>query len=268
MKQLECNMEDAIDRRYTIGEVANMSGVTVRALRLYHRKGLVVPVGRSESGYRLYSDSNLLMLQQVLLFKELGFELAKIRSLVASDNFDVLQSLYLQRKHIDAELNRLNAISNLIDNTIQHIQGAYIMDNKNLYDGLAPDVAESYRTQAIDDWGIDAIIQSESYLKSLPESDFHGLAKEADEIRQQLFKLRMLGPADEQVVRLVGTYYNIIRRLWGTSHSTDSQSEQFAGLGELYRTDTRFKLVDGRYDAEFADFLASAMRNYADSILR
>ena len=67
--------------KYSIGEVAKFSGVTVRTLQYYDNIGLV-PIEKDESGRRFYSRNDLVRLQQALFFRSLGLSLKQIRELV------------------------------------------------------------------------------------------------------------------------------------------------------------------------------------------
>ena len=64
---------------YTVGRVADLSGVTIRTLHHYDEVGLLSPEGRSASGYRIYEDRDLERLQRILFYRELGFTLMRSR---------------------------------------------------------------------------------------------------------------------------------------------------------------------------------------------
>lgn len=68
---------------YTAGEIADLAGVTVRTIRYYDGKGLLKPVGFSESGYRYYDEVSLEKLQKILMLKFLGFPLKQIQTMVS-----------------------------------------------------------------------------------------------------------------------------------------------------------------------------------------
>jgi len=70
-------------------EFADRAGVTVRTLHHYDRLGLLSPSGRTDAGYRLYSDRDLLRLEQILALKFIGFPLAEIRKLLKRDARDL-----------------------------------------------------------------------------------------------------------------------------------------------------------------------------------
>ncbi len=74
----------ASDRSYRVREFATLAGVTVRALHHYDRVGLLKP-RRTHSAYRVYRDSDLLRLQQILVLKFLGLSLSGIASALKSD---------------------------------------------------------------------------------------------------------------------------------------------------------------------------------------
>ena len=81
----------------TVGQVARMSGVTVRTLHHYDAIGLVAPATRSEAGYRLYGHEDVARLQEVLFFRELGFALDEIATIVSDPGYDRRRALERQR---------------------------------------------------------------------------------------------------------------------------------------------------------------------------
>jgi DNA-binding transcriptional MerR regulator len=67
---------------HTVGELSTLAGVSVRALHHYDEIGLLVPSGRSDAGYRLYSYADLERLHEILVWRQLGFALDDIRALL------------------------------------------------------------------------------------------------------------------------------------------------------------------------------------------
>ena len=63
----------------TVGEIAKKMGVTIRTLQYYDKEGLLTPSSESEGGRRLYTDKDLLMLNQIISLKSLGFSLEDIK---------------------------------------------------------------------------------------------------------------------------------------------------------------------------------------------
>lgn len=104
---------------YRVGDLAEMTGVTVRALRHYDQVGLVRPEGHTEGGQRLYSEDDVLRLQHVIALRYLGFPLGQIRDLLERDDFDMVASLSAQKQALTdriAELERArDAVTELLN---------------------------------------------------------------------------------------------------------------------------------------------------------
>jgi DNA-binding transcriptional MerR regulator len=98
---------------YRVGEVAARTGVSIRTLHHYDDIELLRPSGHTEAGYRLYSDEDLLSLQQILTLRYLGFELQQIRELLQRPDFDLVISLHIQQRALRdqiAVLARIDAV--------------------------------------------------------------------------------------------------------------------------------------------------------------
>ena len=91
---------------YTVKKVARLSGVSVRTLHFYDEVGLLKPASRAANGYRFYDEAQLLTLQQILFYRELGFELKQIRRLLGRGDFDWIAALESHRKVLSKELSR------------------------------------------------------------------------------------------------------------------------------------------------------------------
>ena len=106
-------------RYYRVGEVTTLTRVSVRTLHHYDRIGLLCPAQHSAGGYRLYGESELLRLQQILTLRYLGFPLKQIGELLDRADFDLVASLRVQRMALHdriAELDRIStAIGDLVD---------------------------------------------------------------------------------------------------------------------------------------------------------
>lgn len=100
---------------YTVSEIAGISGVSARAIRFYDKKGLLKPVAFSGSGYRLYTRDSFAVLQQILMFKYLGFSLEQIRSMLKNDSSDPAKMReYLSRQQ-ELLIQKKRQLENIID---------------------------------------------------------------------------------------------------------------------------------------------------------
>jgi MerR family transcriptional regulator, thiopeptide resistance regulator len=108
-------------KTYRSQEFAHRAGVTVRALHHYDRLGLLRPGRRSAAGYRLYSDRDLVRLEQIVVLKSLGLPLRELGRLLRQDrgaNNDALVQTLARQERVLAEKRRL------VDRAIRAISAA------------------------------------------------------------------------------------------------------------------------------------------------
>ena len=89
-------------------QFADLSKVTVRTLHHYDRIGILKPKHYDKNGFRLYGTREFARLQQVTTLKFIGFSLAQIKGILSEHEFDLAETLALQRKIIESQRNRLN----------------------------------------------------------------------------------------------------------------------------------------------------------------
>src|SRR6186997_2004522 len=86
---------------YTVKQVAAMSGVSVRTLHFYDETALLKPAYTKANGYRVYEEPQLLMLQQILFYRELGFELKRIKGILGQAKFEKVAALKSHRQVLE-----------------------------------------------------------------------------------------------------------------------------------------------------------------------
>ena len=121
---------------YTVKQVAEMSGVSVRTLHFYDECGLLKPDHVGPNGYRFYEEPQLLTLQQILFYRELGFELKEIRRILGRADFQQVGALRSHREVLEAELARTRQLLETIDTTIDHLEGRTDMTGEQMFEGL------------------------------------------------------------------------------------------------------------------------------------
>ncbi len=223
---------------------------------------------RSEAGYRLYGEKELLRLQQILFYRELDFPLKDIARILNNPDFDLATALRQHAQQLEQERDRLNALLGTIEQTLHSLQGHAIMEPHELYQGFTRAEAHVIREQAIENYGKDAVEQSERALSSMSAASYSELIKEQNSIRDALFALQKADPASAEVQALIAKHYQNIRSFWGTANSSDPQAEQYAGLGQLYMDDPRFVTFNDAVQLDFARFMRDAMGYYAATVLK
>jgi DNA-binding transcriptional MerR regulator/quercetin dioxygenase-like cupin family protein len=122
---------------YTLKRVAAISGVSVRALHFYDETGLLKPAYVGANGYRFYEEAQLLRLQQILFYRELGFELKQIKRIIGRADFEIVAALQSHRKLLQKNLTRTLRLVETIDKTIQHLKGVKKMKTEQMFAGFS-----------------------------------------------------------------------------------------------------------------------------------
>jgi len=91
-------------RHWKVGDLAKLTGLTVRTLRYYDQIGLFSPSGQTESGHRLYNELDLSRLHQILSLKELGLSLEEVKSALTDGQISPLVIVNLQIDRIKEQI--------------------------------------------------------------------------------------------------------------------------------------------------------------------
>jgi DNA-binding transcriptional MerR regulator len=122
---------------YTVTQVAAMSGVSVRTLHFYDQTALLKPAYTKANGYRIYEQPQLLRLQQILFYRELGFALKRIKGILSEPTFRKAAALRSHRKVLEQNLTRTRTLIETIDKTITHLKGTDTMKSEELFTGFS-----------------------------------------------------------------------------------------------------------------------------------
>jgi len=115
-------MENSGEHFFTVGELANRVGVTVRTLQYYDKTGLL-KAKYSPSGRRIYSNDDVLCLQQIMFLKSFGFPLAEIKQNIQRQNSagDLERSFTRQHDMVVKQLENLTQMARLLETIIDEI---------------------------------------------------------------------------------------------------------------------------------------------------
>jgi DNA-binding transcriptional MerR regulator len=240
-----------------VKEVADLVGISVRTLHHYDEIGLLTPDETTESGYRLYSNDNLEMLQQILFFKELGFPLKKIKQIINSPSFDRYEALRLQRKMLLEKRSRIDKMIQMIDKTIQYMKGEIQMTNKEKFEGF--DFSHNpYEQEARERWGDKVVDQGNAKVFNMSKEEQASFSERWNTICTKLAELRHESPDSKEAQAAIKEWYHLLNELGNYS------LEAFKGLGQLYVDDERFTKSIDQHGKGLAKFMRDAMVVYAD----
>jgi MerR family transcriptional regulator, thiopeptide resistance regulator len=242
---------------YSVGELARIAHVSVRALHHYDDLGLLRPARRSEAGYRLYTSADLARLQQVLFYKELGLGLDEIRRLMAGAAGDRSSVLRAQRRELAARVLRLEAVLDLIDRTLASLEGETEMSDEELFDVFGDFDPAEHEEEARDRWGDTAAYkESMRRTRAYTKDDWARFKAESDAIVADLASLMGQGePPDDPRAMDVAERHRLQIDLWFYPCPRETHVE----LGRMYVADPRFAATYEEVRPGMAQYLCDAI---------
>lgn len=225
------------DELLTVGQVADALGVTVRTLHHYDEIGLVTPSQRSQAGYRLYTSDDLRRLQNVVVYRRLGFPLDQIGQLLA-DGTDVVEHLRRQRATVTEKVAELTRLVTAIDRALESEMNGYRITPEEQRELFGDSFDDGYAAEAEERWGgSEAWEQSQERARSYSKEQWQQIKQESDEINVRYVGLMRAGvPADSTAS--MGVAEDARRHICRWFY--DCSREMHAGIAEMYLSDPRF----------------------------
>ena len=237
----------------TVNEVSRLTGVSIRTLQYYDRIGLMHPAKYTEARYRLYDDTSLERLQQILLFRELEFSLKEIREILDSPSFD-------KSKALAQQIELLTLKKEHIENLIDLARGIQRMGVKKLtFDAFDTKKIDEYAAQAKASWGdTPAYKEYEEKSKGRTKADIQKINVQLMDIFAEFGAIRDMDPASEEAQILVKKLQDFI-----TENMYTCTNEILSGLGKMYASGGDFTTNINKYGGEgTAEFAAEAIEKY------
>src|SRR5918912_851372 len=241
---------------YSVGQVAGLAGVTIRTLHHYDEVGLLPPSGLSSAGYRSYEESDLGRLQQILFYRELGFTLEEIATIVNDPRTDAVEHLRRQRGLLIARIERLSAMVAAIDHEMEAKMRGIRLTPEERFEVFGNFKPEDYAEEAQQRWGdAEAYRQSQRRVVTYNREDWLKIKAEEEEVRASLAAAFAAGsgPDSEEAMAAAEAHRQHISR-WFYERSYDVHRS----LADMYVNDERFR---SNYDAlapDLAQFIRDA----------
>jgi DNA-binding transcriptional MerR regulator len=247
-------------RIYQVKDVARLAGVSARTLRHYDQIGLLVPSNRSDAGYRLYNDADLLRLQQIMIGRALGLTLEDIRKLIDDPQLDREKLLQQQREALIAQVQATNAMIRSVDAALELLRENTLpetstMDMAQIFDGFDP---AQYEQEAQDRWGnTESYKESARRIRAYSADDWRQIKSETKSIMEDAAAaLRAtMKPDDLQVMDIAERH-----RLWIDRWFYACSPSMHAALADMYEADERFARNIDKFAAGLTPFWSAAVR--------
>ncbi len=237
----------------TVQKVSKLTGVSIRTLQYYDKIGLLHPTEYSEAGYRLYDDTALETLQQILLFRELEFPLKDIKKIISSPDFD-------RSKALEQQIELLTLKKEHIENLIDLAKGIKLIGVRELkFDAFDTRKIDEYAAQAKASWGnTPAYKEYEEKSKGRTKEEDRDINQGMIDIFAEFGEIRTSDPASEEAQALVKKLQDYI-----TAHFYTCTNEILNGLGKMYAGGGDFtKNIDSYGGEGTAEFAHQAIKIY------
>jgi DNA-binding transcriptional MerR regulator len=225
---------------YTVGQVADLLGVTVRTLHHYDEIGLVVPSERSRAGYRLYTDADLARLQQVVVYRRLELPLDEIAELLAdgADATDAIGHLRRQRATVMSRLDELRELVTAIDRALEREMSEQPATPEDLKELFGDGFTDERQAEAQERWGeTDAWKQSAERTRRYTKADWEQVKAEMQRVTTAFIDAKRAGlpPTSTGAMDAAeAARRHIHDRFYDLSH------DMHKALGDMYVADPRF----------------------------
>lgn len=246
----------------TVGELARLSGVSVRTLHHYDAIGLLVPGERSAAGYRLYRDADLARLRRILFYRELDFGLDEIAEILADPDGRGDDHLRRQHRLLRDRQARTQTLLDAIEHEMEARRMGISLTAEEQFEvfgnaPLAAGAAEAERR-----WGeSEAWQQSRRRTAAYDKQDWIAIKAEADEsIERFAAALRAGEPADGTVATALAEAHreHLARWFYACDH------RQHRALAALYVSDPRYLASWDEIAPGFSGYVHDAIVANAD----
>jgi DNA-binding transcriptional MerR regulator len=238
-----------------INEVAELTGVTVRTLHYYDEIGLLPPSKITDTGYRLYDETDLETLQQILFFRELDFSLGEIKDIMANPSFDKSEVLLKHKGLLTKKRDRLDGLIELVNKIIE---GEKTMSFKEFDMTEFEKCKKEYVAEVKERWGqTDAYSEAESKTESYDKEQWQKIDQEGADILKAFADNMDKAPDSDDIQALVKRWQDFI-----TSRFYNCTKEILSCLSAMYTGDERFRQNIDKNGTGTAEFMSRAIQIY------
>lgn len=227
---------------YRIRELSNMAGVSARTLRYYDEIGLLKPLYVSDSGYRYYGEKEVDLLQQILFYRERGFELKQIQQMMEQDDFDRMQALEAHLQDLEERRDHIESVIQTVRRTISSMKGECEMRDQDKFAALKEAAIQEnearYGAEIREKYGEQQVEESNRQLLDLTEDAWKRFKTLEQEIRTLLEDGVKAGisPESETAALIVALHKEWLCMTW-KKYTPDAHK----GVALLYVCDERFQ---------------------------
>lgn len=249
---------------YTIKKLAEIAGVSSRMLRYYDEIGLLNPCRVNSSGYRIYGQKEVDLLQQILFYKSMDMKLEEIQNLISKPNFNIEKALKEHYKKLISKRDQLNQLILTVEKTLAYNKGEIGMSDKEKFEGFKKEKLveneSKYGKEIREKYGEKTVENSNQKFLNLSEEDFNNMNQIEYDMFEALEKVISTQNLDSDIAKTVYEKH----RDWLCYSWSKYSPEDHIGLGEMYVADERFaKYYNDKKGPKAATTLRDIITKYA-----
>jgi DNA-binding transcriptional MerR regulator len=259
---------------YTVHKLGVLAKISTRALRYYDEIRLLKPASINSSGYRIYGAKEVDRLQQILIYRELGVSLDRIKEILDTPAYDFLSAMKEHQRQLLQKRTRLDLLLANVEKTIKTKEGRTIMTDKEKFEGfkqkMVEENEEQYGKEVREKYGNETVERSNYKLKNMTEEDYREvnelaetiLAKLAQAMEQGQLPLSGLALQGQLPLSELALEIADLHRRWLSFYWDSYSKEAHASLAQMYVDDPRFTAYYDKDHPGTAAFLRDAIFVY------
>lgn len=250
---------------YSIREIAELTGVSSRTLRYYDSIGLLRPARVNEAGYRFYGRQELLLLQQILFYRERGFALETISQILYQKDFDISAALEEHLRELQRRRRELSNMIETVQKTIAERNGGQAMQDKERFEAfkrrIAAENQAAYGREARMAYGDAQVDAAASRLLEMTQADYERFQNLKDDIQKALEAAVLNGEKPESEA---GRQIALLHQQWLGMSWAEYTENAHRNIAQLYVLDGRFRAYYDRNVTGCAEFLRNAVLHWIE----
>ena len=248
---------------YSIQELSRMAGISTRTLRYYDETGLLKPARVTQAGYRYYGTPEVDRLQQILYYRERGFQLHTIQKILQDRDFNKLRAMEDHLAALKQRQNETAALIRTVEQTIRHMKGECQMADREKFKALKKSLVQGneikFGAEARAKYGDAQVDAANQNMMGLSEEDFARWQALEQQILQELEQAVEAGlPAHSEQGREIAQ----LHRDWLRFTLPGYTPAQHKGIAALYVADERFRQYYDRRIPGCAQWLSDAVQHW------
>lgn len=249
---------------YSIKELSELAGVSARTLRYYDEIGLLNPSRVNEAGYRYYGEAEVAALQQILFYKERGFELKTVQKIIYDRNFDMLNAMEEHLLALEKQKADTEALILTVKKTIQSLKGEGEMSDQEKFQALKEKAVReneaAYGAEAREKYGEEEVNESNRKMLNMTEEQWERFQTLEKDILQRLENAVKNGmTVESEAVKEVV----MLHKEWLCMTWKQYSVEAHKSVAMMYVTDERFTKYYDRKVQGCAKLLCEAVQYWA-----